>query len=225
MATRLSVYNDALRLIGSQPIAALTDNIPQVQALNESFTDVVLDALSLTPWNFAIKTVQINADPAATPAIGYQFAFQKPDDWIATIAASEYPDIRDAYVYEFEDLFKDSAGLLHSDTDTLYLEYISTDFAEEAGIAAWSHLFARYISAALALDIVQRLNQSSTDRDKIEREARMRLAKAKSRDARDEKEARIRSGSWNRAQRGFGVRQNRQRTALGGSINTRQGRI
>ncbi len=225
MATRLGLYNEAARLIGEQPLATVTDDVPIRYTLDESFDDVVLDGLSRGIWNFALKTATFTSDGSITPLPGYAFAIAKPDDWLATIAASEYRDIRDYYFSETSDQIKDSGGAWHSDSDELTVEYISTDFAEDANLGEWTPLFSRFIAASLALDIANRLTQSSTTVQVIEREVKNRLLRAKSRDARDEKEARVRPGNWIRAQRGYANRLNRQRTAVGGQLNTRQGNV
>ena len=225
MATRLTVYNEALRLIGEQPLAAISDDVPSKYSLDESWEDVVLDSLSRGIWNFALKTQTFSPDATVPPLPGYMSGFRKPDDWLFTVAASEVPDLRDYYFSDQDGILKDSGGFWYTDTGTVTIEFASTDSAEDAGLANWPPLFARLVAANLALDVANRLTQSNTIIQSLEVEVKKRLLRAKSRDARDEKEARVRPGNWVRAQRGYANRLNRERSSVGGQLVTRQGRV
>lgn len=225
MPDKLRIWNEALRLLGEQAITSLTDDAPARFALEEAWPDVVLDSLSRGQFNFALKTVTFSPDNSATPLPGYAFAFAKPDDWIFTIAGSEFPDLRDFYINDDTDVLKDSGGFWHSDSNTLTVEYATTDAAQDTALSTWSELFGRFVAANLALDIAHRLTQSTTIVEGLERKVKQRLLLAKNRDARDEKETRVRPGNWLRAQRGYANRLNRERSAVGGQINLRQGKI
>ncbi len=224
MADRLSIYNEALRLIGEQPLAALTDNVPARYTLDEAWEDVVFDSLSRGIWNFALKTGSFPADSSITPVVGYANAIPKPADWLFTVTVSPFPDLQD-FFYTDQQSIKDAGGAWHSDDAPLYVEYASTDLAADTGIAEWSRLYVRLVAANLALDIANRLTQSTTMIQMLEREVKQRLLRAKSRDARDEKEQRVRPGNWVRAQRGYANRLNRERSSVGGQIVTRQGEV
>lgn len=224
MADRLSIYNEALRLIGEQPLSALTDDVPSRYTLDEAWEDVVYDGLSRGIWNFALRTGAFQHDASITPAIGYAYAIPKPDDWLFTVSASEYPDLQD-YFPANQEVIKDLNGAWHLDSPTLYVEYATTDAAEDAAISGWSRLFIRFIASSLALDIANRLTQSTTTIQQLTAEVRKRLLLAKSRDARDEKEQRVRPGQWVRSQRGYGARFNRERSSVGGAVVTRQGNV
>jgi hypothetical protein len=224
MATKLQIWNQALRLVGAQPLTALTDDVPSRYTLEEAWPDVVEDSLSRGIWNFALKSAEVTADTSATPIVGYAYAIPKPDDWLFTVTVSAFPDLND-YYFSDNGTIKDAGGFWHSDDSPLFVEYASTDLALDANLGMWSKLFCRFVAANLALDIAPRITQSTTDVQILEREVKMRLLRAKSRDARDEKESRVRPGNWVRAQRGYANRLNRERSSVGGAIVTRQGKI
>ena len=224
MATKLEIWNEALRLLGEPTLETLDDEIPVKAVLEEAYPRVVLNALMRGVWNFAIKTVQIQHNATATPSIGFQYAFDKPVDWLFTNVISPYPDLH-FFNPTLYNTIKDQAGQWHASTTPIYVEYVSSDFASDANTPFWSENFTQFVSAQLAFETVERITHSTELYDRLDELARRRLARAKSRDAKDEREHYIRPGAWARAQRGFGSRAGRARSEIGGQIQTIEGEI
>lgn len=224
MATKLEVWNEALRLLGEPALVTLTDDVPSRYVLEEAYPRVVLNGLMRGVWNFAIKTVEIQHNENATPSIGYQFAFDKPDDWLFTNVLSSFPDFQE-FVPTLYQNFRDQGGRWHTDTTPLYAEYVSSDFAADENISAWSENFVQFISAQLAFETEERITHSSDLYERLNALTARRLARAKSRDAKDEREHYVRPGSWARAQRGYGFQSNRQRLQSGGQIQLKEGEV
>jgi len=85
MATKLGIYNEALRLLGSDSLVALSSDLESELVLDGAFSDVVLDTAEEVPWNFAKKHVPLMPLVGVTPASGMVYVFDKPSDWLATI--------------------------------------------------------------------------------------------------------------------------------------------
>ena len=71
--------------------------------------------------------------------------------------------------------------------ETLFVRYISADFAQDANIQFYPHEFTEFVALALARDSAERLTQSNTMHEKLIALADRQLRKAKSNNARNEK--------------------------------------
>lgn len=225
MADKLRTYNEALRIIGEQPLASLTDDTQSRYALDSAWEDVKEECLNAGVWNFALKIATFEADQALTPVPGYLNAIPKPADWLRTIATSTFPDLQDYYYNQTSQQVKDAGGNWHSDSESLTVEYISRDFLLDANIGDYTTSFDRYLAANLAFHVVTLLTESNTKLQVAEETMKRKRTQAKSIDARDEKEHRVRPGNWIRAQRGYANRLNRERSSVGGQITAQQGKI
>lgn len=224
MATRLQLYNRALRHLKEQPLVTVTDDVPARYILDDAFEDVALDCLTRGVWNFALKQVLINEDPSLTPAFGYQFAFAKPTDWLFTNVVSTDPDFNEYLNIDFQG-YRDVGNVMSANADMIYVEYASRDFALEANLGSWGESFSQFMPAQLAFETVGPITQSTTLKETMNQIAKKRLGIAKSRDAKDERETQVRTGSWARAQGGYGARTNRQRLQAGTGLQTREGKV
>lgn len=93
MQSAVSVVNQALIFLGQPPIQSLTQATPPAAVFASALYESTLEeVLRSHPWNFAINRVEL-APLAAAPAYGYQFAFQRPSDWLRTLETSA-PDFR-----------------------------------------------------------------------------------------------------------------------------------
>lgn len=114
MASRVSVCNMALGLIGAEMIASITAPNTEAERKCALYLDQAIDeTLRLYPWNCAIKRVAL-AQLATAPAWGYAYAYALPGDFIRGLWA-DYQDVN----------FKIASGALHCDDNTFNLEYIS----------------------------------------------------------------------------------------------------
>jgi hypothetical protein len=127
--------------------------------------------LQAASWNFASRTVRIDSDPAITPASGYRYVFQHPDDWLRTvgISADEYLD------FPLE-RYLDEGGRWLTDTDPIYVRYVSNDADFGMNLTLWPSNFTLYVAAYLASLIAPRIRESK-QKDMIQL-SRMRFSKA-----------------------------------------------
>ena len=85
MPSKLTIYNGALAVVGDRKLASLSENREPRFKLDDIWDNEIIDrVLQMGQWNFAKRTVALSASPSVSPSFGYQFAFDKPVDFIRT---------------------------------------------------------------------------------------------------------------------------------------------
>ena len=90
MTTKLQVYKNALLLLkesSALTITVTTDSVA-VNTLNAVYASALAFVLENGKWNFAARSVSIEAETDVEPAFGYDSAFEKPDDYCNLIKIS-----------------------------------------------------------------------------------------------------------------------------------------
>lgn len=164
MTTQLALYNGALTELGERNIASLSENREPRRVLDDVYAGVVAECLEAGQWSFAVRTIQIEADPSLTTDFGYQNVFTKPDDWVRTVglSASEYfnPPLIG---------YKDEASYWLADIDPLYVMYVSNDSSYGLNLGIWPASFAKYVTLSLAQQICRRITSNKTDSEMLEK--------------------------------------------------------
>lgn len=181
MADKLAIYRGALRLLGPSELAALTDDRPERYKLDDAWDDAVAFLLMQGLWNFAIVSAKVTADSGAKPDFGWDYGFDKPEDWVRTAGISNEPTFR----FGFED-FEDEAGKWYANVDTLYVRYVSNDESYGLNIAAWRQPFAKALEAYLAFECGLPISGDRGNRNDLFSLYERRLKDAKTLDAFDE---------------------------------------
>jgi hypothetical protein len=141
--TKLIVYNDALRELGSHPLANLTSTNTRLTELEGAFPHAVEYVLSKVDWNFARRRETLGgvADTSYTP---YTYRYARPTDylrkvWFKTTASDT-----------FQIDHAESGAVIYAFESTGLLEYIS-DHADNYDPANWGPMFTRAMVLYLAL--------------------------------------------------------------------------
>lgn len=204
--SRLRLYNDALMLCGERSLASLTEEREPRRLLDQAWdSDVVKKCLEMADWNFARRTVQIDADPDIEPDFGYQNAFNKPTDWVSTSGLCS-----DEYLRSPLTAYVEEAGNWYSDCDPIYVSYVSNDSSYGGDLSLWPQTFADYVAAVLAGKIVLKLTSDANVRQAILGQnmdgkgglIASTLLTARNKDAKGRPTSFPPSGSWVRARRG-----------------------
>lgn len=146
MATKLGIYNGALRHLKSERLVTVTDAGKKRYELDAAYDDAVEWCLEQSLWNFATRAVELTHDGAYDPDWGYAYSFDKPTDWVRTAALStdEYGAVP---LLSYED--RDDVWL--ADVTPLYLWYVSNHATEGGGLLTrWPQTFAEFVSLRLA---------------------------------------------------------------------------
>jgi len=194
MATtsRLSIYNGALRLLGERKLANLTENREPRRVLDESWDDNVVNrALEAGQWLFATRGMQYDYSPSVEPEFGYQRAFDKPTDFVRTVAVCQ-----DEYFRVPLTEYADEAGYWFADLDTVYIKYVSNGATYGNDMARWPQSFVKYLEALMASEVAQPLTQNKQLRDDMMALAERLLRDAKSQNAMAQPAKFLPASSW-----------------------------
>lgn len=195
MTTKLSLYNDALLLIGERFLSSLTEEREPRRLLDQVWASGGINyCLEQGQWFFAMRTIQIDYDTAIEPSFGYSRAFQKPDDWILTTAVTSDEFFRVPLTQ-----YTDEAGYWYAELDTIYVRYVSNDVGYGLDINKWPDSFREFVAAHFASRIALKINGSEEKADKIAKLSEKLLKKAKSKSAMAAPTKFAAQGNWSKA--------------------------
>lgn len=200
MASKLQLYNAALRLVGERSLASLTEDREPRRVLDEVYNDAVLYCLEQGFWDRALRTIKAESVPSVEPTFGYLYAFTIPDDWLRTDMQSSQPN--------FEPPLTDivaEQGYWYANFDPIYIRYVSSDLQYGRDNGKWLMAFQKYLEAHLAAEICTRLTQGKTDYESLRKLEEKYKREAKSIDAMNGPARFPPEGRWARSKRGFGT--------------------
>lgn len=197
MADKLSVYNGALRLLGERTLASLTENREPRRLLDSVWynNEAMKFCLEAGLWNFAMRAVQLPYTPSVTPAFGYTYAFEKPEDFVRTASFCSDEFFREA-ILDYLDL----PSYWYANSDTVYVKYVSADTDTGFDMSLWPPSFTKFVESYVANEIAPTLVQDAAKKELLERELKDALRVAKSRDAMEEAtKPRVFDSAWSSA--------------------------
>lgn len=196
-----AIYNDALSIIGMEPLAT-NDN----QTDRKVKLDRVLDArlveslLEDISWQYAITSDKVEYNSSIEPEWGYKYAFDKPSNLLRLegIYTDEY--FTNPLVH-----YHDEDSLILCDLQTIYVQYVSDSFITNP--SAWPAFFSRLVAARMAKDAAGSI--SGADVRRADEEYTRRMYNATTNDSVQSPPRVIREGNWVKA-RGRGVNSRRR---------------
>jgi hypothetical protein len=198
MTTALRVYNGALRLLGERRLTSISEARDARYHLDDAYTDVKALCLEQGYWNFAMRAVSMTESATLEVAFGFEYAFEKPSDWVRTYIVSD-----NEMLEQWTTRFNEEAGVWFADTTPLYARYISNSASYGYDLSLWPQAYADYVSAELAISAGPSISSMSSEKleglMKIRDRAR---AKAMTHDAMDEPPVGPPMGSWARSRGG-----------------------
>ena len=88
MASKVSVSNLALTILGADRVTSLEDASENARRLNAIYDMCLEDVLRAHPWNFAIARQQL-ALLSSKPIFGYDYEFQLPPDCLRVVEVND----------------------------------------------------------------------------------------------------------------------------------------
>jgi hypothetical protein len=198
MTTALRVYNGALRLLGERRLTSTSEARDARYHLDDAYTDVKALCLEQGYWNFAMRAVSMTSSSSITVSFGYEYAFEKPTDWVRTYIVSD-----NEMLEQWTTRFNEEAGIWYADTTPLYARYVSNSTSYGYDLTLWTQAYAEYVEAELAIAIAPTVSSMSSEKMEMLVKARDRArAKAMAHDAMDEPPVGPPLGSWVRSRGG-----------------------
>lgn len=179
MATKLSVYNQALLELKQRKISSLAEASLSRRTLDDFWDPTVAWMLAEGLWNFAMRSVAIEASTDVEPEFGFTYAVEQPEDYVRLCAIAGNGDF-----WPTLDRYHVEGGFWHTFVDPLYVRYVSNGNSYGGDLALWTPSFER----ALVLELARRVGPHlagigrDTIRD-IEKAATRALTNARSKDA------------------------------------------
>lgn len=194
MASKLDLWNRALRALRKPRLATLTDNVPTRNELTACWAQCVSEVSEAGLWNFGIVTASLSADTTTIP--GYQYGFAHPAAWLRTIAVSTSSHFAEEAEY------RDENGAIFCNVTPIFIRYVaSTKFADDY-VTTWPASFCSAVAFRLAWELAEVLGESTEMRQNCAKEYEAALRRAKNLDAMNQATLKLREGSWMKALRG-----------------------
>ena len=150
---QLAVVNSALRELGDPPVTDVTETANArdiVNAYDETRREMLRDYY----WPFAIKRAQLVTSATAlstVEALEWDYAFDKPSDWIRTDMLSRSGDFRRDPIWEFDD----EQNRILCNEDEAYIRYVFDQDDTTEFDATFDVAFALALASKTATQVTQ----------------------------------------------------------------------
>lgn len=199
MPTRLTIYNGALNIIGERRLTDLSEDREARYKLDDIWDNDLIDrVLQMGQWNFAGRSVELQASPSVTPQFGYQFAFDKPTDFIRTMKVAN-----DEYFKMPLTQYSDEAAWWFADLETIYVQYVSNDAQYGSDFSLWPFNFTEMVEHYMAYKVAPRLTGLDFDSNALLGKWKLQLRDAKAVDAMEAAAKFPPKGGWASSRQGF----------------------
>ena len=196
--SQLSLYNEALRLLGERSLLSLTEERVSRRVMDNIWNDGIVNyCLEAGPWKFALRAVEIPKLDTVTPVFGYTYAFDKPADWLRTAGISGEETMQTPLLDYAEEV-----GYWFANVNPLYARYVSNDANYGSLFSRWPPTFAKYVAAIMAFEAAPTLAPEKAVIDRVYATITQRLKLARSADALGGPTSYLPTGSWTRARLG-----------------------
>jgi hypothetical protein len=182
VATKIGLFNAALAdHLGHATLADTGEAVESGRLLNRVYPQVVAECIAAGSWNFAMETIQADADTGVTPAFGYAKVFAKPSDWVRTIGVSQ-----DEYLNYPLTQYYDDDSFWSADSSPIYVRYVSDDTGLGLDLNRWPANFTRFVELSLAERVCLRITQSESRLKDVKDELKKARRTALAQDAQNE---------------------------------------
>ena len=185
MTTKLALVTKATRHLGQERPVGLTDDTQAVREILAVYDETVAEALEGGLWLWALRTVHITADADIEPAYGRTYGYTLPDDFVRISNISNSPHFEGNGELDYD--LTGPGRTLYADEESFYLRYVSDDADYGMNLGAWPETFAEGVGYALAFRSAIPIAKDRGDRNDLMTLAERWYAKAKIRNAVDER--------------------------------------
>ena len=179
MTTAVSICSNALLRLGADPINSFDeadtfgDNIDRTRLVANLWPTIRRQVLRSHPWNCAIRRVLLSPD-VAPPGFGWTHRFQRPADWLRTVAVGDYGREGDDFISE--------GGYFLAHETPLSLTYVF----DNDNPATWDAALVGAMETAMSAALAYPVTKSTSLAEALSAELRSTLASARALDAQDD---------------------------------------
>lgn len=210
MPSKLTIYNGALNIIGERKLSSLTEDREARYKLDDIWDNDLIDrVLQMGQWNFAGRSIELQASPSVTPSFGYQYGFDKPTDHIRTMGIAN-----DEYFKIPLTEYSDESQWWFADVETIYVQYVSNDTQYGGDLSLWPFNFTEMVEHYMAYKVAPRLTGMDMDSDALLAKWKLTSREAKAVDAMESPTQFLPRGSWSNSRRGWRSGERGKRSTL-----------
>ena len=180
MPSVVDICNEAMDLLGTATITALTENSKEARLCNRRFETVRDAVIRAHPWNVAITRASLAKD-SETPAFGFANQFTLPTNPYCLRVLSFWNSNIDSDVapYDSEVMFKIEGRKVLSNEGTCKITYL----ARVTDTETYDPLLSSTIAHKLAAETAYAITGSTTVSQSMQQLYELRLREARSADA------------------------------------------
>jgi hypothetical protein len=187
-ASKTTLYRGSILLLKQNAVdVTITDDNAFVNVLDLVYDRAIAFCLANGDWNFATRTVSIEASEDVSSGINdYSYAIPKPDDYAGRIVSLSGNQRFDP---PLDDYHEDGgfSGYIWCDVDPLYFRYVSNGVEFGLDLSNWHPAFERYVEHELAWRVAPHLtSMSASEKDEFRKERKRALQDAQAKDARNQ---------------------------------------
>jgi hypothetical protein len=198
LATKLEAYNGALVLLGARTLNTTSDSRTERYSLDRVWSQTLDYMLEAGLWNFAARTDELGSSDTVETYFGYEYVFEKPDDYIRIMEISE----NERFSPTLED-FAEEGDYILADCDPMYIKYVSNSTEYGADPGKWSASFTAAFIDELAYRTAPQITSAGAAKvDWLEKKRRRSLYYAKGKDAVNQPRAELPAGRLIKARSG-----------------------
>jgi hypothetical protein len=188
--SQIQIVNRGLQLLGTAPIASLTDPGEVAEAASLNYEGALDAILAEYPWNFATTRAEIAKSDTA-PAWGFPNAYPQPPKTLV-IWEVDGDDELDWDVEHVEGVGKCIVTAMGS---PIRIKYTYRQEDE----AVYSALFASALSARIAMELSEVLTRDQAIIENVTRIYNARLQRARQVDSQEQTPEKVKADLWSRA--------------------------
>lgn len=179
--------------------------------IDEVYDDGVEYMLGQGMWNFASRTVAIEAETDVEPDFGYNYTFEKPSDYIRLIKIADNGTMWPTLSDDAGEAYLEEGDFFHANVDPLYIQYVSDGVTYGRDASLWPMGFRKAVEAYLALEIAPHApRMSARGLDALRAHYAMMLKDARTKDAINQASVRPPPGRFVRSRAGYSGRGQRR---------------
>lgn len=166
MASEVSICNSALQKLGGSAIVSLTEDSVNARECNRCYVDMRDAELRAHVWNFARKRVTLSADSAEPDSDVFSYQFTLPADYLRVVLPQ-----RTNLDWTIE-----GGKLLTNDGNSL-ADFVYVRRVTDANLM--DPLFRDSLACRIALQICEKVTQSSSKKEGIRQDRKDALREAR----------------------------------------------
>lgn len=165
--TKLRLYRRAHLILKENGVdVQVTDDTAFVNTLNLVYDEAISYILEHGKWTFAARSMSIEASEDVDPAFGYEFAFEKPDDYKNLIRLSARAEL---YPPFGENEYADEGVYWYANVDPLYVSIVSGSAEFGGNLSLWPQIVADALAYEMAWRAAPTLtNMSANEKQSLE---------------------------------------------------------